>query len=144
MNDRVLVFINPAATVNAGPDQNTCAVIAPIQLAGSMGGAAASATWSGGAGGVFNPSVSALNPTYTPTAADIAAGGVTLTLTTNDPAGPCGAVSDQVRITLDSPAVTVPSRVVCTGMAPVTLCANASRGIGPYTYRWSNGATASC
>src|SRR5262249_61149021 len=68
----------------------------------------------------------------------------TLTLTTNDPTGPCPAVSDQVRITLDSPQVSVANRVVCTGMSPVTLCASVSRGIAPYTYRWSNGATASC
>src|SRR5690606_6904917 len=35
---------------------------------------------------------------YTPSAADITAGSVTLTLTTNDPVGPCDAASDTVVI----------------------------------------------
>jgi hypothetical protein len=144
VSDRMTVFIYPAATVNAGADVILCASLDPIQLAGSIGGSATSATWSGGAGGVFSPGASTLNATYTPTAADIAAGSVTLTLTTNDPAGVCGAVSDQVRLTLDQPVVTVADRSLCAGMPPVQLCANISRGIAPYTYRWSNGATTSC
>jgi hypothetical protein len=138
----MVIAISPAATVNAGPDQITCAVASPIQLAGGMGGAATSTTWSGGSGS-YSPNASSLNASYTPSAADLAAGSVTLTLTTNDPAGPCGAVSDQVKITFDSPKVSVSSRTVCYGMSPVTLSASASNGIPPYTYRWSNGATAS-
>ena len=144
VSDRMIVFIYPAATVNAGADQITCADSGPVQLAGSIGGSATSATWSGGAGGAFIPNASTLNATYTPTAADIAAGSVTLTLTTNDPAGVCGAVNDQVRLTLDQPVVTVADRVFCAGMPPVQLCANVSRGIAPYTYLWNNGATTSC
>jgi len=141
VTDRMVIVISPAATVNAGPDQITCAVSTPIQLAGAMGGAATSATWSGGSGGAFAPGASALNATYTPSAADLAAGSVTLTLTTNDPSGPCGAVSDQVKLTFDSPAVSVSSRTLCSGMTPATLSASVSNGIPPYTYRWSNGAT---
>ena len=48
------------------------------------------------------------------------AGGVTLTLTTNDPLGPCGPVSDQVRIAFDAPTVHVDDRVVCSGVGPAT------------------------
>jgi hypothetical protein len=139
----MIVFIYPAVTVNAGADQIKCASLDPIQLAGSIGGSAISATWSGGTG-AFNPNASTLNATYTPTAADIAAGSVTLTLTTNDPAGPCGPLSDQVKLTLDQPAVSVADRSLCAGMPPVQLCANVTRGVSPYTYRWSNGATTSC
>jgi hypothetical protein len=141
--DRMTIVINPVATVNAGPDQITCAVSPLVQLAGSVGGAATGATWSGG-GGTFSPNPGALNATYQPTPGEIAARSVTLTLTTNDPAGPCGPVSDQVKITYDQPTVSVPDRIVCSGVTPATLCANAGNGVPPYTYRWSNGATTQC
>jgi len=138
--DQVTILIFPAAMVNAGPDQIVCAGTPSIQLAGSIGGSATSATWSGGTG-TFTPGPTTLNATYAPTAADIAAGKVTLTLTTNDPNGPCGALSDAMVITLDQPAVAVADRAVCWGVSPVTLTASVSNGIAPYTYRWSNGAT---
>ena len=56
-------------------------------LAGSVGGAATNATWSGGTG-TFSPSNTATNATYTLSDAEIAAGTVTLTLTSGDPGGP--------------------------------------------------------
>ena len=141
--DAITITISPAVTVNAGADQIVCAATPQVQLAGSLGNGATSATWSGGSG-TFNPNANALNAMYTASAAEIAAGSVTLTLTTNDPAGPCPAVSDQVKLTIDSPLVTVTSRVVCSGITPATLCATPSRGIAPYTYLWSNGATTAC
>jgi hypothetical protein len=143
MSDQMTITIGVAAIVNAGPDQIVCAASPVIQLAGSIGGSATSATWSGGAG-TFAPNANALNATYTPTAGEVAAGSITLTLTTNDPAGPCPPVSDQVKITFDKPTVTVPNVVTCMGISPVTLCANPGNGVPPYTYHWSNGATTQC
>jgi hypothetical protein len=142
-DDAVTIFISPVATVNAGPDQVACAATPQVTLAGSAGGAASGASWVGGAG-TFTPGRSALNATYVPSPGEIAARGVTLTLTTNDPAGPCPPVSDQVRITYDAPTVSVPDRIVCSGVVPATLCANPANGIAPYTYLWSNGATTQC
>jgi hypothetical protein len=143
VSDAMTVRFNPAVTVNAGPDQIVCAATPQVQLIGSLGSGATSGTWSGGAG-TFSPGVTNLNPIYLPAAAEVAAGSVTLTLTTNDPAGPCPPVADQVKITFDAPAVTVTSRTVCSGIAPVTLCASPTRGVAPYTYQWSTGATTSC
>jgi hypothetical protein len=144
VSDQMTIFIPPAATVNAGPDQMTCAVTVPqVQLAGSFGGSGSSASWSGGSGS-FNPDATRLDAIYTPTAAEIAAGSVALTLTSNDPAGPCPAVSDQVKITFDAPTVTVADRVVCSGITDASLCASPGHGVAPYTYRWSNGATSQC
>ena len=60
---------------------------------------------SGGAGS-FNPNNTTTNATYTPTAGEITAGTVTLTLTTDDPSGPCGPVNDSMVITIN-PAATV-------------------------------------
>src|SRR5207237_1917827 len=84
---------------------------------GRAGGAAASGTWSGGSG-TFSPNATTLNAIYTPSAAEIAAGGVTLTLTTNDPAGPCPLVKSTMRITIN-PAATV------NAGAAQTVCASA-------------------
>jgi hypothetical protein len=142
-SDAMNITILPAATVSAGADQVVCPASPQVQLAGSYGGGASGATWSGGTGS-FNPNASSLSAIYTPSAAEIAAGGVTLTLTTNDPAGPCGVASDAMRITVDAPRVTVADRIVCTGVSPVTLCATASSGVAPYAYLWSNGAKTSC
>ena len=96
----MVITINPVATVDAGADQTVCASSPVVALAGAIGGAAASGTWSGGAG-TFTPDNTTLNATYTPTAGEITAGTVTLTLTTDDPAGPCGAVNDAMVITIN-------------------------------------------
>jgi hypothetical protein len=142
-SDAITITIRPAATVNAGADPITCGASPQVQLSGSVGGAATGAVWSGG-GGTFSPNPQTLNAIYTPTPGEVANRSVTLTLTTNDPAGPCGPVSDQVKITYDQPSVSVPSRTVCVGIPSGTLCANAGNGVPPYTYRWGNGATTQC
>ena len=80
-------------------DQTVCSSSPQVSLAGAVGGGAASGTWSGGTG-TFSPGATTLNAIYTPSAAEIAAGGVTLFLTTNDPAGPCPALVAQMRITI--------------------------------------------
>ena len=49
-----------------------------------------------------------------------------------------------MRAVFDSPAVTVVDRIVCSGISPVTLCANPTGGVTPYTFRWSTGATTQC
>jgi len=143
VSDQVTILFSPAATVNAGPDQSACAAfLTDVQLAGSFGGGATSATWSGGTG-TFAPSASDLNARYTPSASERAGGSVTLTLTTNDPAGPCPAVSDQMKISIVSPRVTVADRAMCKDMT-AQMCANASNGVAPYRYLWNNGVTTQC
>jgi len=141
--DQMTITIGVPASVNAGPDQIVCAASPQVPLQGTIGGSATSATWSGGAG-TFIPNANTLNATYAPTAGEVAAGSVTLTLTTNDPAGPCPPLADQVKITFDKPTVTVADRVTCLGIAPVTLCASPGNGVPPYTYHWSDGETTPC
>ncbi len=118
--DQMIITINPPATVNAGSDQTICAG-STVTLAGTRGGSATSSTWTTSGTGTFN-NASSLTAIYTPSAADITAGTVTLTLTTNDPTGPCTAVSDVMVITIN-PAATVnagPDQGVCAG-STVTL-----------------------
>ncbi|WP_163709900.1 HYR domain-containing protein, partial [Mangrovibacterium lignilyticum] len=105
--------VNPAATADAGEPQTICAD-GSATLNGSVGGGASSGTWSGG-DGIFSPNSSTLNATYTPTASEIAGGSVNLTLTTDDPDGPCEPESDNVVITINPlPVVSAPSSV-CVG-----------------------------
>src|SRR5439155_1751945 len=114
LRDKMRITVNRAATANAGLPQTVCSSSPQVQLAGAIGGGASSGAWSGGTG-TFNPDASTPNATYMPSAAEIAAGGVTLTLTTDDPAGPCGAASAQMRITIN-PAATADAgadQVVC-------------------------------
>ena len=115
VSDELTLTINPLPIVDAGVDQTICST-ATVTLAGTIGGGATSATWSTALGDGAFDNASSLNAIYTPGPGDIAAGTVTLTLTTNDPAGPCVAASADVVITID-PAATVDAG------APLTICA---------------------
>ena len=100
--DDVTINIATDVIVDAGIDQEACSDEG-ISLNGSIGGAASSAEWSGGLGSFF-PNNSQLDAVYTPTAAEIANGSVTLTLTTDDPVGPCQEASAQVTYSFTFPA----------------------------------------
>ncbi|SOC80674.1 Por secretion system C-terminal sorting domain-containing protein [Salinimicrobium sediminis] len=93
------VTINPLAIADAGDDQEICIVDGSetVQLAGSIDGGASSASWSSSGDGDFNDA-SALDAVYTPGENDLINGTVTLTLTTDDPDGPCDAADDDVVI----------------------------------------------
>jgi gliding motility-associated-like protein len=114
-SDNMVITINPVATVNAGPDQTIC-IGGSATLAASFGGAANSGAWTGGSG-TFSPDAFTTNAVYTPTAAEAAAGTVTLTFTTDDPAGPCSQVSDAMVLTINAlPTVAAgASQSVCSG-----------------------------
>ena len=98
--DTVAATVNPPVSANAGADQTVCSF--STVLAGSISGSATIGTWSGGSG-TFNPSDTSLNCTYTFSTTELSAGTVTLTLTTDDPAGSCLAASAQVTFTINTP-----------------------------------------
>ena len=132
--DTVDLTVSPKANANAGADAEVCAGDPDVTLNGSISGAALSGTWSGGTG-TFNPNANTLNATYTPSAAEIAAGSVTLTLTTNDPAGSCGAAQDTMTITINpNPVVEISLEDACLGTAH--LHATVTGGTAPYTFVW--------
>lgn len=83
-------------TASAGIDQQIC-YDGTITLAGSYT-VAGGAVWSGGTG-TFDPDNTTMNAIYTPSADEIAAGTLTLTLTTTDN-GPCNEASDELTITI--------------------------------------------
>lgn len=119
-SDNMTITINPVATVNAGPDQTIC-IGSTVTMAGLIGGSAATGIWSGGTGG-FAPANTDPNAVYTPTAAEEAAGTLTMFFTTDDPIGPCGLVADTMVITINAlPTSNAgPSQSVCDG-STITL-----------------------
>ncbi|MGL5889389.1 MAG: gliding motility-associated C-terminal domain-containing protein, partial [Bacteroidia bacterium] len=112
--DQMLLTITPAPTANAGPDQSRCRNNASATLSGAVT-VASGGVWTGGAG-TYSPSNSSLNPVYTPTAAELTAGSVLLTLTTTGN-GICAPVNDNVLITF------TPAPVVNAGVN-ITRCGN--------------------
>lgn len=80
---------------NAGPDQVVCMNDLPVVLSGSVTNATGG-SWSGGSGTIAG---NGLNAQYSPTAAELATGQVTLVLTTTGNTG-CPPDADTVLVTL--------------------------------------------
>ena len=94
----VTQFTNPI-TANAGPDISTCgSLITNLSINGSVTGVS-TGVWSGGTG-TYSSSTTDLSLNYTLSPAEIAAGTVTLTLSTTGN-GTCPPASDQVVISLN-------------------------------------------
>jgi len=128
------VTFNQVATVNAGAYPNGVCMNQPLILNGTIGGAASSATWTTNSGGTFsNPN--ALNSTWTPPLGFT--GTATLTLTTNDPAGPCNAAVATTNVTVKPlPVATSPVTVgpICSGANGVFAL---SSTLTPTNYNWA-------
>ena len=95
-----MLTVNPTATASAGATQTICAGSATAGLGGTVGGGATGGIWSSSGTGSFAPNATALNATYSPSAADITAGTVTLTLSTTGQLSPCGPATAQVVVTI--------------------------------------------
>lgn len=124
-------------TANAGADRNVCNLSPSTTLNGSVTGVT-TGIWSGG-NGSFIPNNTTLNATYIPSAAELAAGQVTLTLTTTNN-GTCPAASDNVTIfyvPFQGNLTVTPTHVTCTGANNGSATANVAGTAGPYTYSWS-------
>ncbi len=130
VSDTVSIATFPAATVNAGPSQPVCAGFS-IQLAGAFGGTASSAFWTSSNGGVFSNPAS-VNSIYTPA---INFGTTVLTLTTNQPPGPCPAVNSKMIVTVSPTPVANPglNDTICNGYTS-QIGGAAQTG---YHYNWS-------
>ncbi|MDQ3050990.1 MAG: SprB repeat-containing protein, partial [Bacteroidota bacterium] len=137
-NDLMVLTINPVATVNAGANDTICAG-SNFTLSGTRGGSATSSTWTTSGTGTFN-NATLLNAIYTPSTADITAGNVTLTLTTNDPAGPCGPVNDAMLLVIQSVAITTAGSdaTICSGS---THTLAGTRGGSATSSTWTTSGT---
>ena len=133
--DSMVIVIDPAPYVQAGPDQIVCANNALVSLSGSVINGTTTGYWTTLGSGVFADS-SDLGTTYTPSAADTASGFVQLILrSTNN--GLCFSVRDTMEITI-TPAPFVdagPNAAVCGNNSDVTLSGNIANTSG--TGFWS-------
>lgn len=120
-------------TANAGPDLVVCQGAYPIVLNGAIGNAA-SGSWSGGAGSYTG---SGTNVSYTPSAGEIAAGGVDLMLTAVSSTA-CPNATDVVHISLSNSflnANATGTNATCFGIANGT--ATYTPVLPGLTYQWS-------
>ena len=124
-------------TANAGTDLITCGTNPSVTLNGSVTGVT-TGEWTGG-NGTFVPNNTTLNASYVPTAAEIASGSVTLTLSTTNN-GSCPGDSDQLTITYTTFTTTLNTSttpVSCNGGNNGTATVTTSGGFPPYTYSWN-------
>lgn len=101
VQDSIFIEITDAPFVNAGLNSIRCTNDAEVQLNGSVFGASSTGIWSGGSG-VYSPSNTTLSVDYTPTASEISAGFLILTLSATN-IGTCLGVSDVVQINFVAP-----------------------------------------
>ncbi|PCH92367.1 MAG: hypothetical protein COB85_08235, partial [Bacteroidetes bacterium] len=138
-----LIVVDTAASANAGVDSTICNNGTYTITGASISGSASSLVWTTSGSGTFDDS-SLIGAVYTPSDPDTAAGCVVLTLTTNDPAGPCGSASDAMNLCFTSCTVPVASfaatsTLICQGSC---INFNDSSSSSPTSWAWSfSGAT---
>ena len=130
------ITFEQAPTVVAGNDTTICAGTAAFLKGKITGSGLISYKWIGGTG-VYTPSADSLNTTYTPSAAEVSAGHVTLTLqATTSIAAPCNQINNSLIITI------TPIGKITSALAE-TICSNQrlnyqiTSNNSPSTYTWT-------
>jgi PKD repeat protein len=133
--DSQQLIFQQAPVINAGADQTICEGNAAT-LAGSITGSVNSLQWVGGTG-TFAPNRTTLNATYTPSAAEIAAGQAIVTLQAQTTvAAPCNVINDDIAITITRKdnITSVATRSVCTQQR-FTYTITSANPISTYNWR---------
>ena len=130
--------VKNTAIADAGSAIVICAG-SDVPLNGSFGGGATSASWTTTGSGIFDDANS-LAATYTPSVDDIIAGTVTLTLTTDDPVGPCPANSSDVIVTINA-GVTVNAGPAATICSDDTFTTSGTIGGSASSGEWNTSGT---
>ena len=133
--DSMILAVDSAATTTAGTDATICQGEDHL-LSGTIDGNATGSVWSSSGDGSFDDNTLQA-ATYTPGSADISNGTATLTITSNDPAGPCPAVADSMVLTINpAPAMTISSTNASCGLANGEAIATPNTGTGPFSFQW--------
>ena len=121
VSDQMTLHITKQTFVNAGPDETICETQGSFQLVSSLAGNYVSILWITSGTGTFNDP-SQIAPVYTPSAADIASGSVTLTLTAFGIV-PCADSSNSMVLTISSQAIVNagPDTTICETEGSITL-----------------------
>ena len=122
----------PATASFAAATGSTCGTSA-VTLAGAVGGSATGGTYTSSGTGTFSPNATTLTASYTPSAADVAAGSVTITLTSAG-STPCPAATATFALSISPAPVASFSYPAAT-----TYCAGSASTVTPTL---GNGATA--
>jgi PKD repeat protein len=130
------ITFQQAPTVSAGNDFTICAT-AIANLNGQVTGTGVTNyQWTGGTG-TFTPNVNALNATYQPSAAEISAGKVTLTLeATTSVAAPCNLITSPVTITI-SPIDVINSKLTTSICSNTKVNYKATSPDATATFTWT-------
>jgi PKD repeat protein len=110
------ITFRQAPTVSAGSVASFCANQS-YTLNGSITGVYNNTLWEGGTG-TFNPGRNTLNPVYSPSAAEVNAGKVTLTLAAfTSLSAPCDSIKSTVTLSITKPdsITSAPRDSVCSG-----------------------------
>ncbi len=143
--DSVNVVFTQPASVNLGPDLNSCKNNPQIALAASISGTVTnSGAWFGGAGTFTNTNTS-LTPTYIASPAEAAAGFVVLSFSTTNNAN-CNSVNDQIRIDFrDKPTANFTVSSVClnqqTNFTDLTVNTGGQGALTNWQWNFSDGTT---
>ena len=98
----VFSIILDTVEISAGIDAVICSNDVFVTQ-GSIAGSASSASWTTNGTGSFDD-ITDLNATYVPSSADLLAGQVVLTLTSDDPIGPCNESSSSMTLSFNNAA----------------------------------------
>ncbi len=93
----VIIKVNLPPVTNAGPDQTVCLNANQVNLAGIVSGGTTTGIWTTNGSGIFSPASNVLNAKYLPSSQDLAAGAVTLTLSSTSPDN-CSISTSQMTI----------------------------------------------
>jgi len=140
VNDQMILTIEPRPTANAGNDETICVGTFTITTASATNYNTLQWVSSGSSGTLLNANT--ITPTYMPSAADIAAGSVVLTLTATAN-NPCNAsATDQMVITI-RPITTIsagPDANICEGL---TFTPNSASAVNYATLNWTSSGSGS-
>ena len=131
------ITFQQAPTVFAGNDTTICAGKSAILKGKITGNGLVSYKWIGG-NGTYIPNADSLNTSYAPSAAEVSAGHVTITLqATTSVAAPCNLVSSSIIISI-TPTGKITSALTKTICSNTRLNYQITSSNSPSTYTWTS------
>jgi large repetitive protein len=134
------VAVDPLPVVTAQPVPVQCTNVASVPITGTVVSSTNTGAWSTNGTGSFGSPQNSLTNSYNPSAADIAAGSVVLTLSSTSPDN-CSIITSPITITFKSPSITSSATAAptCSGTA---ISYTATSDFPAATFNWGRVAIA--